>query len=89
MASTRPLSEQPDQILDRSSDSKTAALIVKAFDKICRDLQDQGQPERVQKIITKHLAEIADSRERDPRGISEEVLRRLGIRRNMTGRFII
>jgi hypothetical protein len=89
MASTLPFPDQPLQISDRSFDAEMTALIGQAFDKICRELHDSGQPESVKEIIAKRIIEAAGRGERDPDRISEAVLNSLGLRRNTAGRFIV
>jgi hypothetical protein len=80
--------KQPLQISDRSFDAETTALIGQAFDKTCREL-DKGQPASVKEIIAQRIIEIAGRGERDPDRISEAVLKCLGLRQDMAGRFIV
>ena len=37
-----------------------------AFDAVCKDLHDTGQPALVREIIAKHIIEAAKNGERDP-----------------------
>jgi hypothetical protein len=74
---------------DRSFDAEMTALIGQAFDNICRELHDSGQPESVKEIIAKRIIEVAGRGERDPDRISEAVLKCLGLQRNTGGRFIV
>jgi hypothetical protein len=88
MASTLPFPDQTLQICDRSFDAETTALIGQAFDQTCRELHDKSQPASVKEIIAQRIIEIAGRGERDPDRISEAVLKCLGLRRNVAGRFI-
>jgi len=69
------------QITDRCFDDETTATICLAFDKVCRELHDRGQPESVREIIAKRLIAIAGRGERDPDKMCEAALIALGVRR--------
>ena len=47
-------------------DDETARLIGEAFDAVCKDLDDTGQPALVREIIAKRIIEAAKKGERDP-----------------------
>jgi hypothetical protein len=69
------------QLTDRCFDAETTAAICQAFDKVCRELHDRGQPESVREIIARRLIAIAGRGERDPDKMCEAALISLGVRR--------
>jgi hypothetical protein len=69
------------QITDRCFDDETTATICLAYDKVCRELHDRGQPETVREVIAKQLIAIAGRGERDPDKLCEAALISLGVRR--------
>jgi hypothetical protein len=53
-----------------------------AFDKVCADLHDRGQPAVVQEIIiAKRIVDLAMRGERDPDRLAQKALQALGIER--------
>jgi hypothetical protein len=53
-------------------------LIGKAFDAVCKDLDDTGQPALVREIIAKHIIKAAKKGERDPVRLRKAGLPALG-----------
>ena len=49
-----------------------------AFDAVCKDLHDAGQPVLVREIIAKHIIEAAKKGERDPVRLRDAGLAALG-----------
>ena len=47
-------------------DDETTRLMGEAFDTVCKDLDDTGQPALVREIIAKRIIEAARKGERDP-----------------------
>jgi hypothetical protein len=54
------------QFTDRCFDDEATATICQAFDKVCWELHDWGQPQTVRDVIAKRLIAIAGRGERDP-----------------------
>ena len=57
-------------------------IIGEAFDKVCKEMHDKGQPDLVKEIIANRLIEIADHGERDPEKMCESALISLGLAPN-------
>jgi hypothetical protein len=74
-----PRSDHTFQLADRSFDAETTTLIGQAFDKVCRELHDRGQPESVREVIAKRIICIAARGERDPDEMCKAALMALGI----------
>lgn len=60
-------------------DPKTTALIVAAYDRVCTEMQDAGQPEMIKELIAKRLIQIAGNGERDPEHLWRGTLASLGL----------
>ena len=63
-------------ISDRSFDAETTAIIGEAFDKACKEMHDQTQPDSLQESIAGRLIDIAARGERDPKKMCESAGRR-------------
>jgi hypothetical protein len=74
-----PRSDRTFQLADRSFDAETTTLIGQAFDKVCRELHDRGQPGSVRAIIAKRIIYVAVHGERDPDEMCKAALMALGI----------
>ena len=59
-------------------DDETTRLMGEAFDAVCRDLHDTGQPALVREIIAKRIIEAAKKGERDPARLRTAGLAALG-----------
>jgi hypothetical protein len=59
-------------------DDETARLMGEAFDAVCKDLDDTGQPALVREIIAKRIIEAARTGERDPVRLRNAGLAALG-----------
>jgi hypothetical protein len=64
-----------------SFDEETARAMGRAFDEICRELHDTGQPEIVRDVIATKIVEAARSGERDSDRLCEVVLASFGLKR--------
>jgi len=60
-------------------DPETTALIVAAYDRVCREMHDKGQPAVVREVIARHLIAIASKGERDPDRLWRGTLTSLGL----------
>jgi hypothetical protein len=60
-------------------DDEATRLIGEAFDAVCKDLDDTGQPALVREIIAKRIMKAALKGERDPVRLRNAGLAALGI----------
>ena len=74
-----PRDEQPDQ---SSFDAETTQAIAHAFEQVCKDLRDQGQPEIVREVISERVMNAAKGGERDPAQLRDIVLASFGLKRH-------
>jgi hypothetical protein len=65
-------------ISERSFDAETTTIIGEAFDNVCKQVRDKGQPDSLQESIANRLIEIAARGGRDPAEMCESVLISLG-----------
>jgi hypothetical protein len=65
-------------ISERSFDAETTTIIGEAFDNVCKQVRDKGQPDSLQESIANRLIEIAARGGRDPEEMCESVLISLG-----------
>jgi hypothetical protein len=70
------------EISNQSFDSETTAIICLAFDKACKEINDQGQLDSLREIIAKRLIAIAARGERDSEKMSQSALISLGLTPN-------
>ena len=70
------------EISDRSFDAETMGIIGDAFDKACKEMHDQTQPDSLQESIAGRLIDIAARGERDPKKMCESALISLGLAPN-------
>ena len=83
MASFLPLIATKNlEISDRSFDAETMGIIGDAFDKACKEMHDQTQPDSLQESIAGRLIDIAARGERDPKKMCESALISLGLAPN-------
>jgi hypothetical protein len=59
-------------------DDEATRLMGEAFDALCKDLHDTGQPALVQEIIAKRIIKAAKKGERDPARLRAAGLAALG-----------
>jgi hypothetical protein len=62
-------------------DDEATRLMDEAFDAVCKDLDDTGQPALVREIIANRIIEAAKKGERDPIRLREAGLAALGYKR--------
>ncbi len=59
-------------------DDVTTHVLGEAFDAVCRDLHDTGQPAIVREVIAKRIIRAAQQGERDPAKLRDVGLEALG-----------
>jgi hypothetical protein len=64
-------------------DDEATRLIGEAFDAVCKDLHDTGQPVLVREIIAKRIIKAATKGERDPARLRKAGLAALGYDREV------
>jgi hypothetical protein len=65
-------------ISERAFDAETTTIIGEAFDNLCKQVRDKGQPDSLQESFANRLIEIAARGGRDPEQMCESVLISLG-----------
>jgi hypothetical protein len=55
-------------------------IMGEAYDMVCKELHDRGQPDIVKDIIAKRIIEIGKTGERDAKRICERAMLDLGLR---------
>jgi hypothetical protein len=55
------------------------AVVAEAFDQICRELHDTGQPDIVREVIARRVIEIASRGEQNPEKLCVATLSSLGL----------
>jgi hypothetical protein len=67
---------------DRSFDAETTTIVNRAFDKACKELRDQNQPDSLKQVLAKRLSAVAARGERDPNKMCDDALVFLGFKPN-------
>jgi hypothetical protein len=73
-------------VRDKSGfDDEATRLMGEAFDAVCKDLHDTGQPALVREVIANRIIEAAKKGERDPARLRKAGLAALGYDREAVG----
>ena len=69
----------PFMPMQRPFNPEATAILCDAFDQVCRELHDTGQPDIVREVIAKRVIEIASHGEHDPKQLCRATLASLGL----------
>ena len=68
---------------DVAFDPESMRAMDLAFDQVCGQMRDRGQPSVVLEVLARRIVEIAETGERDPDRIAQRALIALGLDRGV------